>query len=121
MSGEKAATLFANTREQIFAEKLLSLIEHGALSTRAKDVFDLYYLTAEVNQRSLRKILRDLVLLNKKCPIREPLKILEAIGRTFKSKRFVRDMSAAKANWLKLPPTKVTAGVLDFLRRMLIG
>ena len=84
-------------------------------------MFDLYYLTGEVNQRTLRKVLRDLVLQNKKCPIREPLKILEAVGRTFKSKRFVRDMSAAKANWLKLPPTKVTAGVLAFLQRMLIG
>ena len=121
LSGEKAATLFANTREQIFAEKLLSLIKHGALSTRAKDVFDLYYLTGEVNQRTLRKVLRDLVLQNKKCPIREPVKILEAVGRTFKSKRFIRDMTVAKANWLKLPPTKVTAGVLAFLQRMLIG
>lgn len=121
LSAEKTATLFANTREQIFAEKLLSLIKHGALSTRAKDVFDLYYLTGEVNQRTLRKVLRDLILQNKKSPIREPLKILDAVGRTFKSKRFVRDMSAAKANWLKLPPTKVTVGVLAFLRRMLAG
>ena len=40
---------------------------------------------------------------------------------TVKGKRFIRDMTAAKANWLKLPPTKVTAGVLAFLRRMLIG
>lgn len=86
-----------------------------------KDVFDLYYLTGEVNQRTLRKVLRDLILQNKKSPIREPLKILDAVGRTFKSKRFVRDMSAAKANWLKLPPTKVTVGVLAFLRRMLAG
>ena len=69
-------------------------IKHGALSMRAKDVFDLYDLKGEVNQRTLRKVLRDLVLQNKKCPIREPLKILEAVGRTFRSKRFVRDMSA---------------------------
>ena len=119
LTGEKAATLFANTREQIFAEKLLSLIKHGALSTRAKDVFDLYYLTGDVNRRTLRNVLRDLVLQNKKCPIREPLKILEAVGRTFQSKRFVRDMSGAKANWLKLPPTEVTADVLSFLQQML--
>ena len=120
LSGEKAATLFANPREQIFAEKLLSLIKHGALSTRAKDVFDLYYLMTEVNRRTLRRVLDELILANKRCPIREPLKILDAVGRTFHSKRFLRTMSSAKANWIKEPPEKVTVGVLAFLRRILI-
>lgn len=120
LSGEKAATLFANPREQIFAEKLLSLIKHGALSTRAKDVFDLYYLMAEVNRRTLRRVLDELILANKRCPIREPLKILDAVGRTFHSKRFLRNMSSAKANWINEPPEKVTVGVLAFLRRILI-
>lgn len=120
LSGEKSATLFANPREQIFAEKLLSLIKHGALSTRAKDVFDLYYLTAEVECRALRGVLDELILANKQCPIREPPRILDAVGRTFQSKRFLRNMSSIKANWIKESPAKVTAGVLAFLRRVLL-
>ena len=38
---EGPATLHANTREQMFAEKLKSLLRLGARSTRQKDVFDL--------------------------------------------------------------------------------
>ena len=45
LSDERRATLFANSCEQMFAEKLLSLIRHGVMSTRTKDVFDLHYLS----------------------------------------------------------------------------
>lgn len=37
-------TLQVNSPEQIFAEKCLSLSRLGALSTRYKDIYDLYYL-----------------------------------------------------------------------------
>ena len=99
----------------------MSLIKHGALSTRAKDVFDLYYLTGEVNRRVLQRGLQELIFANKRCPVREPVEIVESVGRTFQSKRFLRDMASAKANWLKLPPQKVAAGVLGFLKRIMVG
>lgn len=118
LSGETDATLFANSKEQIFAEKLLSLIKHGPLSTRAKDVFDLYYLAGEIDVGVLRDVIRELILTNKKCPVREPLEIVDAVDRTFQSKRFLRGMATAKANWLNVPPTTATAGILDFLRRL---
>ena len=47
------AELLANSPEQIFTEKLLSLLRHGALSNRPKDVFDMYYLLTRLNRKSL--------------------------------------------------------------------
>ena len=78
------------------------------------------YKLAEVDCSALRGVLDELILGNKRCPIREPQRILDAVGRTFQSKRFLRNMSSTKANWIKEPPAKVTAGVLAFLRRILI-
>ena len=37
-------TLLINTKEQIFVEKLSSLLKHGIRTTRYKDVYDFYYL-----------------------------------------------------------------------------
>ena len=119
LSDEKRATLYSNSCEQIFAEKLLSLIRHGVMSTRTKDVFDLHYLSGIVNQRRLKTFVNSLILHNPKCPLRDPARIIDAIGKTFGSKRFLRDMSSPKSNRLGLTSSKVTSDVLAFLKRIL--
>ena len=121
LADEKGATLFANSCEQMFAEKLLSLIRHGVMSTRTKDVFDLHYLLGHVNRRRLTTFVDALILHNKKCPLRDPPSILDSIGKTFSSKRFLRSMAAPKSNWVGLPPEKVTHDLLEYLRRFLLG
>ncbi len=40
---DEGASLLINTREQMFAEKLRSLLKFGTFSTRYKDVYDMYY------------------------------------------------------------------------------
>lgn len=42
-------TLLINTKEQIFVEKLLSMLKHGIRTTRYKDIYDFYYLITEGN------------------------------------------------------------------------
>ena len=48
------ASLLINSKEQIFAEKLRSLLKFGPLSTRYKDIFDLCYLTDHVEKKRLQ-------------------------------------------------------------------
>lgn len=119
LSEERTATLFANSREQIFAEKLLSLIRHGIMSTRTKDVFDLYYLSTVVSNRKLRSFLRALIFENDKCPLHDKAAILVAVQRTFASRRFLQDMASPKSNWLGLPPQQVTEALLSYLASVL--
>ena len=45
---EEGASVLINTNEQMFAEKLQSLLRLGAISTRYKDIFDMYYLSQHV-------------------------------------------------------------------------
>ena len=119
LASEKAATLYSNSCEQIFAEKLLSLIRHGVMSTRTKDVFDLHYLSGIVNQRRLKQSVDSLILHNPRCPLRNSARIIDAISKTFSSKRFLRDMASPKSNWLGLPPHKVVSDVLACVKRIL--
>ena len=41
---DEGATLLVNSKEQIFAEKLKSLLKFGTLSTRYKDIYDIYII-----------------------------------------------------------------------------
>lgn len=49
------ASLLINSKEQIFVEKLRSLLRFGPLSTRYKDVFDMCYLSEYVDISRLMK------------------------------------------------------------------
>lgn len=58
-SGKKI-NLLANSNEQIFAEKCLSLLRHGIKSTRYKDFADMVYLATSsgFNAKKMQEILR---------------------------------------------------------------
>ena len=119
LNGERGKTLLANSKEQIFAEKLLSLLRHGFLSTRGKDIYDMFYLMDKVNFRRLRMLVAKLVTQNKKCPIREPGSIVEFVAEVFGNRRFVRMLSSHDSNWLQLPIQKVTSELLRFISSIL--
>lgn len=50
---DEGASLLINSCEQIFAEKLRSLLRFGPLSTRYKDIFDFCYLKDHVDMSRL--------------------------------------------------------------------
>ena len=51
---EEGASLLINSREQMFAEKIKSLLKFGTYSTRYKDIFDLCYLARGVRKDKLQ-------------------------------------------------------------------
>ena len=50
---DEGVSLLANTREQMFAEKLRSLLKFGSFSTRYKDIYDMYYQCGKMNEEKL--------------------------------------------------------------------
>ena len=57
------AILFINSVEQIFIEKLKSLLKFGALSTRYKDIFDFYYLinNANIEKEKFNRYMKEII------------------------------------------------------------
>ena len=49
----EGASLLINTREQMFAEKLRSLLKFGTFSTRYKDIYDMYYQCGKMDEQRL--------------------------------------------------------------------
>lgn len=116
--GTECANLLANPNEQIFAEKLLSLLRHRRLSRRPKDIFDLYYLCDKVDAAKLRVCLDLLIYSNRRI---EPTNICEVISilrDVFASRQFMRRLASVRANWLQIDPIKATARIMQFLESL---
>lgn len=111
------ATLPANTKEQIFAEKLKSLLRLGARSNRLKDVFDLYYLKDRVDIDILRRFVTLLIFTDDNMREHDFRAVSDRVRWVFRSSVFMRRLSQDKANWLKEPVPNVVSGILEFLER----
>lgn len=115
---ESPATLQANTREQMFAEKLKSLLRLGARSTRQKDVFDLCYLADVVDRDTLRRFIAMLVFDDEGMREDDFASIRSRLHKIFGSPVFMQRLSGAGANWMNEQPRKVVAKILAFLDTM---
>lgn len=102
-SGEGNADLQANSPEQIFAEKLLSLLRHGVSSNRPKDIFDVHYLSGIVDKEQLKKHIAVLIYGNSRCRVGNHAEMMRLLRLTFALRAFSRKLSDARANWIRLP------------------
>jgi len=115
VTSQESAELQVNSNEQIFVEKLLSLLRHGALSRRPKDVFDMYYLSSRVDPAILRSYMSTLVFDSKRCKEKTKEEVMLSLRNTFSSSRYRTKLQTARVNWLDVSPAIVTKAILDFI------
>ena len=116
--GTSSADLLANPNEQIFAEKLLSLLRHRRLSRRPKDIFDLCYLCKIVDGSKLRVCLDSLIYSNRRIQPENKNEIVAVLKDIFASRQFMRRLTNSRANWLQIEPAKATASIIRFLETL---
>ena len=115
ISIEENAELQINSNEQIFVEKLLSLLRHGIVSRRPKDVFDMYYLSSRIVHGIVKTYMASLIYASKRCKENTKEEVLASLKRTFSSSRFLAKLNATRVNWLGVSPKVVTSTVLKFI------
>lgn len=115
-TGNKSLSLKVNPCEQMFAEKILSLARLGAISTRYKDVYDLYFL---INSESLkREKVRDILNLFFLSSNREPYNMVDlynSISDTFENKSFVNGAINPASKWLDIEFESIKKTILNYL------
>ncbi len=109
--------LLANSKEQIFVEKLKSLLVFGRASTRYKDVLDFYFL---INETSLDKgkiylLINDYIFLNDTLEYYNMNEIYNELKNILSSDRFIKNFNNIKNNWLELPIDVVINSILNFI------
>lgn len=110
-------TLLANSKEQICAEKLKSLLKFGITSTRYKDVFDIYYLINTNNFNKIRFInyLNKLIFKDILIDENNLFEINKSLGSILSNNRFKAMLNMAKNNWTELPVESVITSIKTFL------
>jgi len=119
---DDSVTLLINTKEQILVEKLKSLLRFGVLSTRYKDIFDMYWL-AEYGNLNKEITMTDIALIvygDKTMNYKKPTEILSRLETVLNDTKFINLIAKHKRhNWLDITPEQVAKDLLSFFRKLL--
>lgn len=112
---DEGACLLINSSEQMFAEKLRSLLKFGPFSTRFKDVYDMYYLKDLVDITKLLKALDTYIFLDGSMREKNSKDILKRLKFTFSDKTYIKSLDTSDKRWIDEEINVITTGLLDFM------
>lgn len=112
----EGAALLANTREQMFSEKLRSLLKLGSFSTRYKDVYDMYYQCGKMNEEKLVQCLHTFIFDDFGMRENNMNAIVKRIENVFSDKAYVKRVDTSDKRWLDDDIQKIINGILNYLR-----
>lgn len=114
------ANLFVNSCEQIFIEKLKSLLKFGVLSTRYKDIFDFYYLinNNNIDKDKFNKYIDKIIYKDDTLEEKNINDIINKLKIIFSNRIFIRNLNDARNNWLELPIEEVLKKIYIFFKDM---
>lgn len=115
VTDSSSVSLQINPKEQIFVEKLKSLLRIGPVSTRFKDVYDMYYLRTRIKKTILRKLLQTYIFEDAKLREADMTGIISRLNRIFKDKGFLKGLKDPTFAWLDVPANDATKAITDYL------
>lgn len=110
-------SLLINSPEQIFTEKLKSLLKLGFRSTRYKDLFDFYYLidNNKLDENKLLKAFEIIIFADETMREETIGNIISRLESIFNSKIYRSNLSSPKVNWLDISIDDAIIKVLDYI------
>ena len=113
---EEGASLLINSNEQMFTEKLRSLLRFGPVSTRYKDIFDMYFLMKNVEKENLLKCFDIFIFKDDDMLENNVHDITARIQRVFSDKRYIKSLEETDKKWIDEDVSVVTDGIIGFLK-----
>lgn len=117
LESEKA-NLQANAPEQVFVEKLKSLLRLGAISSRGKDVFDMLYLASVVDEEKLKELIDIYIYADAKMRERSIEDIVRRLQYVFSDSGFMAMLANKRMNWLQVSPSQATAQLITYIKSL---
>lgn len=115
---EESVSLLINSKEQMFTEKLKSLLRFAALSTRFKDIYDIYYLSETIDKERLIHCLDTLVFKDSKIKENSLDDVVKNIENIFNNQRFLNNLSTSNKNWIGIDNKIVLEKILNYLKSL---
>lgn len=117
---DTGASVLINSNEQMFTEKLKSLLRFGPISTRYKDIFDLYYLSENVNDIKLNKCFESFIFSDEKMRENTVEEIAKRVKMVFTNKNYVRRIENSKVKWLNEDINTIAEGILQTFENLTV-
>lgn len=116
----KNANLLINSKEQIFVEKIKSLLKLGFRSTRYKDLFDFYYLInkTELDKEKLMNCFNILIFKDETMKENNIKDVVNRLQMTFNSNAYRNHLSNPKNNWLDITVDDAIMSVLKYIKSL---
>lgn len=115
---KEKAELFINTTEQIFVEKLRSLLKFGVFSTRYKDIYDMYYQCRIMDKEKLNRCIKILILDDRKMKESDMVSIIKRIDSIFRDKAYKRKVDKSDKRWLEDNIDIIFETIIEYLRNI---
>lgn len=114
------ANLLINSPEQIFTEKLKSLLKFNIRSTRYKDIFDFYYLIDNnlLDKEKLEKCFKVLIYDDETSSINNIMDLINEFKKITDSRLYKANLNNPKYNWLDKNIDEVINKVQEYLTSM---
>ena len=116
----KNANLLINSKEQMFVEKIKSLLKLGFRSTRYKDLFDFYYLInkTELDKEKLMNCFNILIFKDETMRENNIKDVVNRLQMTFNSNAYRNHLSNPKNNWLDITVDDAIMSVLKYIKSL---
>ena len=118
-SQSKNVILCVNPPEQMFAEKLFSLAKIGPVTTRFKDVDDMFYLIKKksIDIKIVRKCL-ELLVLNHINGLIDVQDVIDKAVDTLQNKFFTDGYINSDSAWLKQDYNEIKSGLINYIYKI---
>lgn len=114
---EEGASLLINSNEQMFSEKLRSLLLFGSVSTRYKDIFDMYYLSKNINVDKLKKCMKSYIYDDEGMRENNIGGVRNRVKLALNNRMYLRRLSATDKKWIDESIEDIIDGFLSFLEK----
>lgn len=116
---DEGANLLANSNEQMFVEKLRSILKFGRYSTRYRDIFDLYYLKDNMDVDDLKKCINEFVIEDPGMRENDMQMVVSRFENSTDDEDYIQGLEMTDKNWLDVDPEVAVRGLSDYLKKLL--
>ena len=115
---DEGASLLINSNEQMFAEKLRSLLRFGAISTRYKDIFDMYFLKNKIDKNKMKICLDSYIYKDINMREKNNKDIAKRVKIAFSNKTYLRRLRTTDKKWMDEELDEILDGLVEFIENL---
>ena len=115
---DEGASLLINTKEQMFAEKLRSLLKFGIFNTRYKDIYDMYYQCGRMDTQKLIECLHVFIFDDVKMRENNLSDILKRLNSIFKNELYKERVDKSDKRWLDIDIDDIFNEIIGYLNNL---